>query len=80
MSRTDEGLLRTERYYSRAKGVAEFTKGSSLVANILEENFKGTRTTDTETEDLKKKLDEKEAALNELHAQDIGNNRTTKRT
>jgi hypothetical protein len=46
-------------------------KGSSLVANILEECFKGTRTTDTETEDLKKKLAEKEAALNELHAQDI---------
>ena len=46
-------------------------KGSSLVANILEEYLKGTRTTDTETEDLKKKLAEKEAALSELHAQDI---------
>jgi len=46
-------------------------KGSNLVANILEEYFKGTRTTDTETEDLKKKLAEKEAALSELHAQDI---------
>ena len=45
--------------------------GSSLVANILEEYFKGTRTTYTETEDLKTKMAEKEAALNELHAQDI---------
>jgi peptidoglycan hydrolase CwlO-like protein len=71
MSRTDSGLLRTERYNSRAKGVAEFMKGSSLVANILEEYLKGTRTTNTETEDLKKKLAEKETELNELHAQDI---------
>jgi hypothetical protein len=71
MSRTDSGLLRTERYYSRAKGVAEFMKGSCLVANILEEYFKGTRTTYTETEDLKTKMAEKEAALNEFHAQDI---------
>jgi predicted nuclease with TOPRIM domain len=46
-------------------------KGSSLVANILEEYLKGTRTTNTETEDLKKKLAEKETELNELHAQDI---------
>jgi chromosome segregation ATPase len=46
-------------------------KGSSLVANIIEEYLKGTRTADTETEDLKKKLAEKEAALRELHAQDI---------
>ena len=46
-------------------------KGSSLVANILEEYFKGTQTTYTETEDLKTKLAEKEAALSELHAQDI---------
>jgi peptidoglycan hydrolase CwlO-like protein len=45
-------------------------KGSSLVANILEEYLKGTRTTDPETEDLKKKLAEKEAALSELHTQD----------
>src|SRR5659263_624760 len=46
-------------------------KGSSLVANILEEYLKGTRTTNTETEDLKKKLAEKETALSELHSQDI---------
>ncbi len=46
-------------------------RGSSLVENILEEVFKGTRTTDAEIEDLKKKLAEKEAALSELHAQDI---------
>jgi hypothetical protein len=31
-------------------------KESSLVANILEEYFKGIRTTDTKTEDLKKKV------------------------
>lgn len=46
-------------------------KGSSLVANILEEYLKGSRTTTTETEDLKKKLAEKETALSELHSQDI---------
>jgi predicted nuclease with TOPRIM domain len=46
-------------------------KGSSLVANILEEYLKGTRTTNTETEDLKKKLAEKETVLSELHSQDI---------
>jgi peptidoglycan hydrolase CwlO-like protein len=46
-------------------------KGSSLVANILQEYLKETRTTDAETEDLKKKLAEKENALNELHTQDI---------
>lgn len=46
-------------------------KGSNLVGNILEEYFKGTRTSDTEIEDLKKKLAKKEAALRELHSQDI---------
>jgi predicted nuclease with TOPRIM domain len=71
MSGTDDDLFRTELYYSRAQGVAGFMKGSSLVANIIEEYLKGTRTADTETEDLKKKLAEKEAALSELHAQDI---------
>jgi peptidoglycan hydrolase CwlO-like protein len=58
-------------YYLKAQDVAGFMKGSSLVANILEEYLKGTRTTDAETEDLKKKLAEKEIALNELHTQDI---------
>jgi chromosome segregation ATPase len=60
-----------EVYYLRAKNVAGFMKGSSLVANILEEYLKGSRTTTTETEDLKKKLAEKETALSELHSQDI---------
>jgi hypothetical protein len=70
MSGADDGLFRAELYFSRAQGGAGFLKGSSLVANILEEYLKGTRTTDTETEDLKKKLAEKGAALSELHAQD----------
>ncbi|HEX7514885.1 MAG TPA: hypothetical protein VF393_04770 [archaeon] len=60
-----------EVYYLRAKDVAEFMKGSSLVANILEEYLKGSRATTTETEDWKKKLAEKETALSELHSQDI---------
>lgn len=60
-----------EVYYLRAKDIAEFMKGSSLVANILEEYLKGSRATNTETEDLKKKLAEKETALSELHSQDI---------
>jgi chromosome segregation ATPase len=51
---------RTGRHLSR----------SGLVGTILEEYLKGARTADTEMEDLKKELAEKEAALSELHAQD----------
>jgi len=39
---------------------------SKLVAIILDEHFKGVRTLDTESKDLKKELAEKDAALAEL--------------
>jgi chromosome segregation ATPase len=42
---------------------------SSLVAKILDEHFKGVRTLDTESEDVRKELADKEAALAELQRQ-----------
>lgn len=43
---------------------------SGLVATILEEYIKGAEAVDTEAEDLKKKLADKEAALSKLRDQD----------
>ena len=42
---------------------------SKLVAIILDEHFKGVRTLDTESKDLKKELAEKETVLSELQRQ-----------